>query len=286
MTIGSPTRDRERPERSAPPGKPPFEGMVWIPGGTFLMGSNDHYPEEAPAHQVSVGGFWMDRYAVTNADFRRFVEATGYVTLAERPVDPADYPGAKPELLEPSAVVFRKTAGPVDLRNPHNWWTYVRGADWRHPRGPGQHAPGALEASGGAGGLRGRRGLCEMGRQGAADGSRVGVRRARRARGRGVRVGRRVHARRQVHVQQLAGRVPVAEPAHRRLRVDRAGRLLSAERLRAVRDGRQRLGVDDGLVSGARQDRAGLLHSGQPPRRGGRAELRPAHARTCASRER
>ena len=111
--------------------------MVWIPGGTFVMGSDRHYPEEAPAHRVTVRGFWMDRYAVTNADFRRFVEATGYVTLAERPVNPADYPGAKPELLEPSAVVFRKTAGPVDLRHPHNWWTYVRGADWRHPRGPG-----------------------------------------------------------------------------------------------------------------------------------------------------
>ena len=66
----------------------------------------------------------------------------GYVTLAERPVDPTAYPGAKPELLEPSAVVFRKTAGPVDLRDPHNWWTYVRGADWRHPRGPGSTLQG------------------------------------------------------------------------------------------------------------------------------------------------
>ena len=101
------------------------------------MGSDHHYPEEAPAHRVTVRGFWMDRYAVTNADFRRFVDATGYVTLAERPANPADYPGANPELLEPSAVVFRKTAGPVDLRYPHNWWTYVRGANWKHPRGPG-----------------------------------------------------------------------------------------------------------------------------------------------------
>jgi sulfatase modifying factor 1 len=127
---------------SQPPGEPPADGMVWIPGGTFLMGSNDHYPEEAPAHSVTVSGFWMDAHAVTNAEFRRFVEATGYVTVAERPVDPADYPGAKPELLEPSAVVFRKTAGPVDLRDPHNWWTYVRGADWRHPRGPGSTLQG------------------------------------------------------------------------------------------------------------------------------------------------
>ena len=101
------------------------------------MGSNDHYPEEAPAHNVTVNGFWMDQYAVTNAEFGRFVEATGYVTLAERPANPSDYPGAKPDLLEPSAVVFRKATGPVDLRNSLNWWTYVRGADWRHPRGAG-----------------------------------------------------------------------------------------------------------------------------------------------------
>lgn len=122
--------------------KPPLEDMVWIAGGTFLMGSNRHYPEEAPAHQVAVDGFWMDKHTVTNAQFRRFVEQTGYITLAERPVDPADYPGANPELLVPSSVVFRKTAGPVDLRNHYNWWTYVAGADWRHPRGPGSSLQG------------------------------------------------------------------------------------------------------------------------------------------------
>jgi sulfatase modifying factor 1 len=110
--------------------------MVWIPGGTFLMGSNAHYREEAPAHPVSVGGFWMDAYTVTNADFKRFVDATGHVTLAEKPVRPQDYPGAKPEALVPSSIVFRETAGPVDTRNPYQWWTYVPGADWRHPQGP------------------------------------------------------------------------------------------------------------------------------------------------------
>src|SRR5262245_11217261 len=110
--------------------------MVWIPGGTFLMGSEKHYPEEAPAHRVTVGAFWMDQHAVTNADFRRFADSTHYVTFAERPANPADYPGALPELLEPSSVVFRKTEGPVDLRNHFNWWTYIRGADWKHPSGP------------------------------------------------------------------------------------------------------------------------------------------------------
>jgi sulfatase modifying factor 1 len=110
--------------------------MVWLPGGEFLIGSDRHYPEEAPAHRVKVDGFWIDRFTVTNRDFEKFVSETGYVTLAEKPVDPDDYPGALPEMLSPSSTVFRKPAGPVDIRNPYNWWTYVPGANWRHPRGP------------------------------------------------------------------------------------------------------------------------------------------------------
>jgi len=113
-----------------------MKGMAWIPGGTFMMGSNRHYPEEAPAHRVTVDGFWIDMQPVTNATFSRFIEATGYVTLAERPVNPADYPGAKAELLVPSSIVFVKPSHPVDIRNPYNWWRYIPGADWRHPRGP------------------------------------------------------------------------------------------------------------------------------------------------------
>jgi formylglycine-generating enzyme len=111
-------------------------GMIWIPGGAFRMGSDRHYPEEAPAHRVTVDGFWMDRHTVTNADYAAFVAATGYVTLAERPLDPKDYPGAKPGLLEPGALVFQKAARPVDKRDLTNWWRYVPGADWRHPLGP------------------------------------------------------------------------------------------------------------------------------------------------------
>jgi formylglycine-generating enzyme required for sulfatase activity len=111
--------------------------MAWIAGGTFLMGSDRHYPEEAPAHKVSVGGFWIDLHTVTNDEFKRFVRETGYVTLAEKPAKPEDYPGAKPELLEPSSVVFKRPTTTVDMRNAYNWWTYVKGADWRHPRGPG-----------------------------------------------------------------------------------------------------------------------------------------------------
>jgi formylglycine-generating enzyme required for sulfatase activity len=130
------------PAQVVQPDKPPFPDMVWVPGGTYLMGSDDHYPEEAPAHHATVDGFWMDRYTVTNNQFRAFVEATEYVTLAERAPDAADYPGAKPEMLVPASVVFHKPPGPVDLRNHYNWWTYIPGASWRHPQGPGSSLKG------------------------------------------------------------------------------------------------------------------------------------------------
>jgi sulfatase modifying factor 1 len=111
--------------------------MVWIPGGTFRMGSNDFYPEERPVHPVSVDGFWMDRYPVTNTEFRRFVDATGYRTVAERPPNPADYPDVDPELLAPGSLVFRRPPRRVSLRDCHAWWGYVPGACWRHPEGVG-----------------------------------------------------------------------------------------------------------------------------------------------------
>jgi formylglycine-generating enzyme required for sulfatase activity len=115
--------------------------MVWIPGGSFLMGSDAHYPEEAPAHTVIVEGFWMDRFPVTNAELRRFVEETGYRTVAERAPDPAEYPGADPKMLVPGSVVFQPPAGPVDLSRP-NWWAWMPGACWRHPEGPGSSLAG------------------------------------------------------------------------------------------------------------------------------------------------
>ena len=113
------------------------EGMVRIEGGTFAMGSDEFYPEERPVHRVTVDGFWMDEHPVTAADFRRFVRDTGYATVAERPLDPADYPGADPEVLVPGSLVFRKTAGPVSLNDFRNWWEYVPGAFWKKPGGPG-----------------------------------------------------------------------------------------------------------------------------------------------------
>ena len=116
---------------------PPFPDMVWIPGGTFRMGSDKHYPEERPSHRVTVDGFWMDRHPVTNARFARFVEATGHTTFAEIPPNAADYPDARPEMLFAGSLVFIQPPGPVDLRDFTNWWHYVRGADWRHPYGAG-----------------------------------------------------------------------------------------------------------------------------------------------------
>lgn len=118
------------------PGRPPDKDMRWIPGGTWTIGSDHHYPEEAPAHQVTVDGFWMDQYAVTNKQFQRFVKATGYVTVAERVPKLEDYPGALPELLVPGSLVFQQPPYPVDLRTC-SWWSYVPGANWRHPQGPG-----------------------------------------------------------------------------------------------------------------------------------------------------
>ncbi|MDZ7886506.1 MAG: formylglycine-generating enzyme family protein [Mycobacterium sp.] len=109
--------------------------LVWIEPQTTTLGSDMHYPEEAPAREVTVDGFWIQRHQVTNSQFAAFVDATGYRTVAERPVDPADYPGAPAENLVPGSMVFRRTAGPVDLRHLSQWWTWTPGACWNHPRG-------------------------------------------------------------------------------------------------------------------------------------------------------
>jgi formylglycine-generating enzyme required for sulfatase activity len=111
-------------------------GMVWIPGGTFWMGSEDGQPDELPAHQVTVDGFWMDKTEVTNEEFEKFVRATGYVTIAEQKPDAKDFPDAKPELLVPGSAVFSPPAEEAPLTDASGWWRYVPGANWRHPEGP------------------------------------------------------------------------------------------------------------------------------------------------------
>jgi formylglycine-generating enzyme required for sulfatase activity len=110
--------------------------IIFIPGGTFRMGSDRHYPEEAPVHQVIVDGFWMDRTPVSNRQFREFVRATGHVTFAEKRPDPKDYPGALPHMLYAGSLVFTPPSRPADLRFWGEWWTFLKGADWRHPYGP------------------------------------------------------------------------------------------------------------------------------------------------------
>ena len=107
------------------------------------MGSEEFYEEERPVREVTVRPFSIDQHPVTVAEFRRFVKATAYVTVAEQPLDPADYPQADPELLVPGSLVFHLTAGPVDLRRLRNWWSYVPGAQWRHPEGPTPPCTGA-----------------------------------------------------------------------------------------------------------------------------------------------
>ncbi|MFO0910138.1 MAG: formylglycine-generating enzyme family protein [Isosphaeraceae bacterium] len=146
------TSPSSRPkDTNAAPGPRP-EGMVWIPAGEFTMGSTDPlaWPDEGPPHRVSVDGFWMDAHEVTNDEFRRFVDATGYVTTAERPPDAAEILGQSPpgtpppakELLVPGSLVFTPPASPVALDDISRWWTWTPGACWRHPEGPGSTLEG------------------------------------------------------------------------------------------------------------------------------------------------
>ncbi len=110
--------------------------MVFVPGGTFRMGSDRHYSEERPVHRVTVDDFWIDRTPVTNREFRKFVNATGYVTFAEIKPDAKDYPGALPHMLKPGSLVFTPPNHAVDLRDWSQWWSFKFGANWRRPYGP------------------------------------------------------------------------------------------------------------------------------------------------------
>jgi formylglycine-generating enzyme len=116
--------------------------MLFIPGGTFRMGSDRHYPEEAPVHRVTVDGFWIDRHPVTNRQFKEFVRQTRHVTVAEIPPDPKDYPGILPHMIYAGSLTFTPPRHAVDLRDFSQWWTFTRGANWRHPYGPGSNLKG------------------------------------------------------------------------------------------------------------------------------------------------
>ena len=123
--------------------QPPPPGMAWIPAGEFTMGNAD-FEDAVPLRKIRLRGFWMDRTEVTNAQFAEFVEATGYVTVAERKPKPEDFPGAPPESLVPGSIVFNPPGGTgkVDLSKPLSWWEYVNRACWKRPEGPGTSTEG------------------------------------------------------------------------------------------------------------------------------------------------
>ena len=137
MDPGTPAViDRSSEQSIARPDMARRDDMIRIPGGMFRMGSDNHYPEEAPVHRVTVDEFWIDRTPVTNRQFTRFVRETGYVTTAEVPPDPNDYPGALPHMLYAGSLVFTPPGHAVDLRDWSQWWRFMKGASWRHPYGP------------------------------------------------------------------------------------------------------------------------------------------------------
>ncbi|WP_308467148.1 formylglycine-generating enzyme family protein [Rathayibacter soli] len=116
--------------------------VVTVPGGMFLMGSESFYADEGPVHEVTVASFELDVHPVTNAQFARFVDETGYVTVAQRPLAAEDYPGVDRADLVPGGLVFTGSRGPVDLSDWRQWWSWAPGADWRHPFGPGSSIEG------------------------------------------------------------------------------------------------------------------------------------------------
>jgi len=154
--AAQPATSADKPnQRDAATGKPVPAGMVWIPGGEFSMGSTDPLarPDEGPVHRVQVDGFWMDATEVTNAQFAEFEAATGYKTVAERPVDweelrkqlPPGTPKPADEMLKPGSLVFTPPDHPVDLRGYDQWWTWTTGADWRHAEGPASSIEGRVD---------------------------------------------------------------------------------------------------------------------------------------------
>ena len=239
-------------------GRPRDADMVRISGGTFRMGSDKHYAEEAPVHRVTVNAFLMDPTPVTNRQFKEFVKANGHVTFAEIPPDPKDYPGALPHMIYAGSLVFSPPSRQVDLRDWSQWWTFLKGADWRHPYGPKSNIDGldnhpvvhvsfadALAYAAWVGKELPTEAEWEFAARGGLDGAEF------------------------AWGDHLAGRISAAESSLRRLRAHIAGRRIPAERLRPARHDRQRLEMDDGLVFAKARSRCakGVLHSGKSARR-------------------
>ncbi len=261
-----------------PQPEPPFPGMIWIPGGTFRMGSDKHYPEERPVHRVTVDGFWIDPHPVTNDRFARFVQETGHATFAESVPKAEDYPGALPELLFAGSLVFVKPDGPVDRSDFTNWWHWVKGANWRQPYGEGSSIDGlerhpvvhvTFSDAEAFASWEGKALPTEAEWEFAARGGLEGAAYA---------WGDEFLRRRPPLGQHLARRVSVAKPRAGRIRTDLAGRGVPAQRLWPLRHDRQRVGVDHGLVSpqAPRRCREGVLHTRESARAAAGGQLRSA----------
>ncbi len=147
LVLGCGEAKKEVSSLAEQPAMQPPEGMVYIPGGSFMMGGKSEWaePDEFPRRNIGVSAFYMDQTEVTNAQFAAFVDATGYVTTAEKALDweelkkqlPPDTPRPADSILQPGSLVFQPTDGPVDLRDLSQWWEWTLGANWRHPEGPG-----------------------------------------------------------------------------------------------------------------------------------------------------